>query len=98
MAESKAIKSGKNSQEEKNAERAKPSSLVEGRSNHEVQCRALLVLPAVVVVGRDYAKPIFAGTKIRIKSFAASACVLPIAIMPVKSVAKRHLLRNEKTR
>src|SRR5580693_5107013 len=97
MAESKAIKSGKNCQEEKHAQSAKPPGLPICRSNHEVQCRALLV-PHSVVIARDYTKTIFPGTQVRIKSFTTSARVLPIAIMPVKSVAKPHLLGNEKTR
>src|SRR5580698_2529468 len=71
--------------------------MVEGRSNREVQCRALLV-PRHAIIGRDYTKLIHPGTQVRIKSFATSAGVLPIAIMPFKSVAKPHLLRNEKTR
>src|SRR6202034_3023949 len=76
---------------------AEPVRLRVCRSNREVQDCACLV-PDAVVIARDYTKPIFPWTQLRIKSFATSARVLPIPIMPVKSVAKLHLLGNKKTR
>src|SRR5580698_8501975 len=84
-------------QERHHTQRAEPVRLPVCRGNREVQCRTLFV-PHPVTIARDYTKPIFPGTELRIKSFATSSGVPPIAIMPVESVAKLHLLGNEKTR
>src|SRR5580658_2770733 len=97
LPNAKSISRINQGQERHHTQRAEPVRLPVGRSNREVQGCACLV-PDAVVIGSDYTKPIFPGTQLRIKSFATSARVLPIPIMPVKSVAKLHLLGNEKTR
>src|ERR1700691_2138953 len=97
LQNAKSISTITQGQDPHHAQCTEPVRLPVGRSNCEIQgCACLVPYPAAVA--RDYAKPVFPGTQFRIKSFATSARVLPIAIMPVKSVAKLHLLGNEKTR
>src|ERR1700689_4620554 len=98
LPNAKSISRVNQGQERHHTQRAEPVRLPVGWSNREVQRRDALLVPHPAVIGRDYTKPIFPGTQVGIKSFATSARVLPIAIMPVKSVAKLHLLGNEKTR
>src|SRR5580704_12935232 len=97
LPNAKSISPINQGQEGHDTQCAEPDRLVPGWHNSEIQGCTCLV-PDAVVIAHDYTKPIFPRTQLRIKSFATSARVLPIAIMPVKSVAKLHLLGNEKTR
>src|SRR6202167_6293052 len=97
LPNAKSISPINQGQQRQHTQCEEPVRLPVFRSNREVQGCACLV-PDAVVIARDYTKPIFPWTQLRIKSFAASARVLPIAIMPVKSVAKLYLLGNKKTR
>src|ERR1700761_9169203 len=97
MPKAHAIHDSKDRHEQEHAQRAKPYSLVEGRSDGKIEGRTGFV-PDAIGIGRDNKKSILPGTQVRIKNLAAGAGVQPVAVMPLEPVAKLYVLGNEKTR
>src|ERR1700693_309863 len=69
MAESKAIESSENCQEEKHAQRAKPYGLVKGRGDVQSD-RSFWPVPQPLAVAGDKPESIGAGPKVRVNGFS----------------------------
>src|SRR5258705_2800823 len=92
MAESKAIKSSKNCQEEKHAQSAKPYGLVEGRSDVQSD-RSFWPVPQPLAVAGDKPEPIGAGPKVRVNGFSRCHRLAPATVETFEEVSKANPLR-----
>src|SRR5882762_4378324 len=87
MAESKAIKSSKNCQEEKHAQSAKPYGLVEGRSDVQSD-RSFRAIPQPLAVARDKPESIGAGPKVRVNGFSRCNRLAPATVETFEKISK----------
>src|SRR5258708_21630931 len=89
MAESKAIKSSKNCQEEKHAQSAKPYGLVEGRSDVQSD-RSFWAVPQPLAVAGDKPESIGAGPKVRVNGFSCCNRLAPATVETFKEISKAN--------
>src|SRR5215469_3484052 len=93
---SQIVNQPQNKEYGKQARNAERGCLVPGRSDRKGERISFFVPYALVVAGRNK-KFVRSRSKVRIRSGATSAAILPFVVVPLKSVTKTDMLRHHKT-